>query len=63
MASTEKYKQPNRYSPAIAAINSRLRDCAEGQQRVTYVDCNDLLLEASSQVLGLCQRPQPAPSI
>jgi hypothetical protein len=51
VTSTEKYKQPSRYSPAIAATNRRLHDYAEGQQRVTYVDCNDLLLEASSQVL------------
>lgn len=50
MTSSEKYKQPSRYSPVIAAINWRLRKYAEEQQRVTYVDCNDLLLQSSTQV-------------
>ena len=41
----EKYKQPSRLSPVIDAINARLREYAEAQERVTYVDCNAVLLE------------------
>ena len=60
MSPGEKYKQPNRYTPVIAAINWRLRKHAEEQQRVTYVDCNDLLLQSSTlvrtQVHDPCRR-------
>ena len=31
--------------PVIDAINARLREYAEAQERVTYVDCNAVLLE------------------
>ena len=48
--SAEKYRQPSRYSAVIDAINARLREYAEGQGRVSYVDCNVVLLESSSKV-------------
>lgn len=40
----EKYRQPSRFSPAIAATNAQLQRFADGQERVTYVDCNAVLL-------------------
>ena len=44
----DKYKQPSKLSPAIAATNVHLRRFAESNDRVTYVDCNDVLLEKVS---------------
>ena len=44
----DKYKQPSKLSPAIAATNMHLRRFAESNDRVTYVDCSDVLLEKVS---------------
>lgn len=42
---TDKFKQPSRVSPAIAAANAHLKGFAETQDRATYVDCSPVLLE------------------
>ncbi|CAL5224328.1 g6997 [Coccomyxa viridis] len=41
----DKYKQPSKLSPAIAATNMHLQRFADSNDRVTYVDCNAVLLE------------------
>ena len=41
----DKYKQPSKLSPAIAATNMHLRRFADSNDRVSYVDCNAALLE------------------
>lgn len=41
----DKYKQPSKLSPAIAATNMHLRRFADSNDRVSYVDCNAVLLE------------------
>ena len=48
----DKYKQPSKLSPAIAATNMHLQRFAESNDRVTYVDCNAVLLE---EVGVLCE--------
>ena len=44
----DKYKQPSKLSPAIAATNMHLQRFADSNDRVTYVDCNAVLLEEVS---------------
>lgn len=41
----EKYRLPSRYSPVIGAINARLKRFADEQDRVSFVDCNEELVE------------------
>ncbi|CAL8471452.1 g10994 [Coccomyxa elongata] len=52
VAINEKYKLPSRYSPVIGAINARLKHFAEEQERVSFVDCNNELVEASQDGEG-----------
>ena len=47
-SAADKYSQPSRLSPAIAATNMHLKRSADGQERVTYVDCNAVLLKQVS---------------
>lgn len=51
VAINEKYKLPSRYSPVIGAINARLKHFAEEQERVSFVDCNNELVEANQVIL------------
>ena len=56
----ERFRQPSRYSPVIDAVNARLEAYAAAQQRVTYVDCNAVLLAGGGGGSGEVRPPAVA---